>query len=183
MNVYAPGIALSPDGSRIALLDGARDSLLTIDSTQLHVLRTVNVTTPSSILGRVGAWLGLVPATAEAKEILGTQLQMSFSPDGRSLLVTGWHGSRTPNGKYAYHEIAMRRIDVEGGQVDATQKPAGNIWWSAFSGDGSAVYTLSALSGSHLEFILRRYDPRSLVVEASRLVHGDDLTTLVLLRV
>jgi hypothetical protein len=178
---YDPGFALRPDGKMLALLDGHRDKLIVIDASTLTVVHVLQVKRPASLWDRVGAWLGLIPEQAFAKELYGVSLQMSFSPDGRSLMVMGGQGKQNRRGKYVYSSLDLRLIDVASGEIRAEQPARGSMWWSAFTPDGSVVYTLET-SPQFGPYVLRRYDAGSLRLGASRVFFGRQLMGVLVLR-
>lgn len=174
LTVWSPGFALSPDTHRIAILDSNRNALTMVDTAQLTIERTMTLSYPRSPLERLGDMLGLAPSVAEAKEIKGTSLSMTYSPDGRSLLVSGFEGQPNAQGQYLPAPLGLRRIDATSGEVQAQQPPNGMAWWLRYAPDGSALYTLGPVyPDSDSPLVLRRYDPLTLNVLASHEINQD----------
>jgi DNA-binding beta-propeller fold protein YncE len=166
---WSPGFALSPDGRQLAILDGNTDRLTTIDALTLRVARTVTLARAASPLEALGRWLGIVPTVAEAKELKGVVLQLRYSPDGKSLLVTGTEGTPDAQGMYVQTPLPLRLIDAATGRIMAEEKTAGMVSDAQFALDGSAIYALRSGTGpgsGNLEVV--RYDPATLQPQASR---------------
>jgi hypothetical protein len=180
VNGSQPTFTVSPDGQRIAVVDGSTESLTLIDAPHLRVLSTQSIHQPQSWLQKLGQFLGVLPAAAEAKGIFtGTMLSAQFSRDGRSLYVTGETGAPDSTGRTtAWTYLPLRRIDVATGEVQAQADVNGWPWIVGQSFDGGALFALiSSNAGSE---VLQEYDATTLQPLASRTFSDD--TSLVLLR-
>jgi len=174
LTVWSPGFALSPDTHHIAILDSHRNALTMVNTAQMTIERTMTLSYPRSPLERLGDMLGLTPTVAEAKEFKGVSLSMTYSPDGRSLLVSGFEGQPNAQGLYRATLLGLRRIDAASGEVQAQQPPNGMPWWLQYAPDGSALYTLGPVyPNSDSPLVLRRYDPLTLTVLASHEINQD----------
>lgn len=166
VNIWDPGVALRPDGAQLDVLDGNSDHLLAINTHTMNVVRSMSLSRPASPLARLGGWLGIAPQAALAKEQDGTQLNMSFGPDGRSLYVTGMKSGLNARGKQTVAGLGVRRIDPDTGTIAARALRGRYIaqLWPA----GSALYALVVqLAGSaHTPPTLYRLDPTTLRIEA-----------------
>jgi hypothetical protein len=181
MEIWSPGLAMSPDGSQIAVLDGATDTLRLVDTHRMQLVKTEALSQPQSLLTRLVSLTGILPTTAEAKEIEGVWLQMQYSPDGKSLYVTGTRGSFDAAGKFSWQSLGLRRIDVQSGTVAATTLQGHGIWWSQLAPDGAAYYVLTptakdVMNNDSCPCALQRLDPQTLAVTASRTFQGDPMT-------
>ncbi|MDQ2744280.1 MAG: hypothetical protein M3Z66_18570 [Chloroflexota bacterium] len=181
MEGWSPGLALSPDGSQLAILDGASNTLRIVDAHTMSLVRTETLSQPQSPLSHLADLLGILPTTAEAKEIEGVDLSMNYSPDGRSLYVTGMRGSFDSSGKFGWHNLGLRRIDVQTGTVEATAFQDQALWWSQLAPDGSAFYALTPAARDYqgndaCPCALERLDPRTLAVTAKRMFDADTST-------
>lgn len=165
---WSPGFALSPDGRSLAVLDGSADTLTVLDAATGRVTRVETLSRPQSLPGRIAGWLGVIPAAASAKEMEGVELSMRFSPDRRSLYVTGWRGTVGADGAWTQVGLGLRRIDVASGAVDAQALGSANLWWVDLSRDGKALYTLEEGHTQSGRYTLRRHDATSLQVTAQR---------------
>lgn len=176
---WTPGFALSPDGREIAVLDAQRNVLRLIDSGRLAVKRTEDLGGHQSALKRLGEWLGLIPTLASAKEFEGTSLEMSFSPDGNHLYVTGTKGHIDNRGNFTGHGLGIRAIDVARGTITGSALAGDTLWWTGPSPDGRAVYTIAPTQHGNrvvYPFTLRRHDPVTLRVRTTRrFAHRPDL--------
>jgi hypothetical protein len=169
---WNPGFALSPDGSQLAILDGHSATLTMLDSRSLQIAGTEQLSQPQTGLQSFAALLGLQPDTAEAKgQWNGTTLQMQYTADGRSLLVTG--AALSPDKRHRYassRSLGIKLIDIAGGQIRAwldDRKQVLSLWPAP---DGSAVYSAIqtwSRSGGWVT-TLRRHDPATLQVGAHR---------------
>jgi len=167
---WQPGFSLSPDGSQLAVLDGRTETLILLQARSLRIVGRVQLTRPETALQTVAAMLGVAPETAEAKgEIDGVSLQMQYTPDGHSLLVTGYR--LRPSRRHLYsssQSLGIRLVDIAGGLIRARLddgKRLESVW---IAPDGSAVY--SAVEGWSRQggwlTTLRRHDPVTLRVLA-----------------
>jgi len=166
---------ISPNGRQIAVLDGNSDTLTTIDAQTLSIESTVSVHRAASLLDRLLGIAGLAPAIAEAKEVKGTTLTMTLSPDGRSLLVNGTQGKRNAQGMYVATPLDLESIDVASGLIQADRAAA---WISTpqFAPDGSAVYVVEPDN-----WTLLRLDPATLQTETTRVIGADNALEAYLL--
>jgi len=169
---WTPGIALSPDGSQLAILDGHSNALTLLHTRSLQVAGIETLSRPRTALQTIAAVLGLAPNAAEAKgQENGVSLQMQYTADGRSLIVTG--SRLQPDRRHLYassQSLGIRLIDIAGGRIKAwldDGKRLVAIWPAP---DGSAVY--SSVEGwtrpGGWQYTLRRHDPATLQVRAQR---------------
>jgi hypothetical protein len=169
---WTPGVALSPDGSQLAILDGHSNALTLLHARSLQVAGIETLSRPRTALQTIVATLGLAPDAAEAKgQENGVSLQMQYTADGRSLIVTGWRVQPDRRHLYASSQsLGIQLIDIAGGQIKAwldDGKRLVAIWPAP---DGSAVY--SSVEGwtrqGGWQYTLRRHDPATLQVRAHR---------------
>jgi hypothetical protein len=170
---WGPGFALSPDGAQIAILDGSKDLLTTVDTKTMTVQRAVSLSRPQSLLGQIAAFVGLAPATAEAKGFRGVSLRMMYSPDGQSLVVSGFQGMPDSQGLYFPSPLGLRRIDVATGKILTETQPV-DTGWLQYAPDGSALFGVVYPPSDHTYAgLLERFDPSTLSVQASRSLNQD----------
>ena len=128
-----PGIALSPDGTRIAVVDTAMERLTLIDTATLTVVATHDIHETESLARRALRWLGIVPETAAAKVSQGRSLEASFSPDGSALFLTGYES--TVDESVAVATDPFEAVEVEGYGVARVDVGSGEIVATALEGD------------------------------------------------
>jgi hypothetical protein len=174
IEIAFPGIAVSPDGTQLAVYDGQTEKLVTIAAPAMRIVRTQQVTHPQSLLARVAGMLGLAPTPAEAKGMAeGMMLTMQFSNDGHALYVTGQTYGPDSRGWPATKNIGLQRIDLASGQLSATALPGQNIRWLAEGADGQALYVLSPDQYGYCPCTLLRLDAATLQATAQRVMSSD----------
>jgi hypothetical protein len=172
VEMQEPGFALSPDGRQIAVLDGSRDVLLTIDASHLTLEQTVSLSQPQGMLERLGEWIGLIPAIAQAKNFVGANVDIRFSPDGRRLYETAFIGTLRAQSHFSYSYLGLWLIDVASGRIMAHAFSGTSLSDVQPAPDGSAVYAISpaAVSTQGCPCVLQRLDPATLQVTAQHSV-------------
>ncbi|MGH2442638.1 MAG: hypothetical protein ACRDFX_05705, partial [Chloroflexota bacterium] len=182
--IQQPGFALSPDGSQIAVLDGSINRLTLLHARSLTTEASESLTRPSSTLDRLAGALGLLPPAADAKEIQGTSLQMSYTANGRSLLVSGTRSRIVRSRRFPVPKsLGLRLIDVATGRVMADASGKKQIYGVWAAPDGSAVYTMVPGSNSNqlCPCTYQRRDPGSLRVMSSHTFWDDTGWSIYLL--
>jgi hypothetical protein len=168
-----PAIALSPDGSRIAVVDTEMERLTLIDTATLTVADTLDIAKPEGFVSQALEWLGLAPQIAQAKISEGRLLSAAYSPDGRSLYLAG---SETTVGDtledIEASGFGLLRIDISSGEIVAERLAGEDIVQIIPAPDGHSVYVLHPAtpwwSGSNdTTTVLRRLDASSLEPLAS----------------
>lgn len=113
-----PAVALSPDGSRLAVIDPVTEQLTLIEATSLTVETTRSLSRTEGIGQRFWQWLGIAPRTAHAKLMVGRQLAAIFTPDGDHLYL--W-GTETEVGDAMddidFRGLGLQLIDVNSGEI------------------------------------------------------------------
>lgn len=175
MQMVQPAIALSPDGTRLAIIDADSTKVTLVDTKTLSVAGSHALHRPESAVHQFLRWLGLAPQTAEAKFMAGHQLSAVFAPDGQHLYLSGIETSvdtakKTMTGK----SLGMRRIDVTTGAITATALADSQVATVLPSPDGRSLY-VSGPATSFWEnqtgqetWVLRRLDARTLTPLAKR---------------
>jgi hypothetical protein len=169
---WQPGIALSPDGSQLAVFDGHADTLTLIQARTLRVEGTEPLSPPQSAPQSVAAMLGLAPAAAEAKgEIDGANAQIQYTADGRSVILTGTQ--LRPDRRHFYSSsksLGIRLVDVASGQIRAWLRDGKMLDGTLVAPDGSSLYSeVQGWTRSHgWQTTVRRHDPTTLKVLARR---------------
>lgn len=186
MMVWHPGSALSPDGSQLTLLDGHRNMLTVLDPQSLQSIGTEKIAPSRTPLQRVADALGLSPRAAEAKgQINGMDLQMQYTPDGQSLLVTGSQFSPDPRAlRGQAHSLGIRLIDVRTGTIKAWLHESDQIIGLRAAPDDSAVYSTAQGWTRRVGWssTLRRHDPATLHVAVSRPLRTTDWWSIYFLQ-
>ena len=158
-----PGIAISPDGMRLAALSTGGGTLVSVDTRSLAVT-TVAVHRTTSLLDLFR------PLIAEAKTPNDEErISAMFTPDGTALIsvITATHY----NGELAPTRTTrgIQRIEVATGLVTADSFPAGGIYALVISPDGRSLYLIvRAQEPPTPVYILRRLDAQTLELKAER---------------
>lgn len=164
---WSPGIALSPDGSQIAVFDGSNNRLTLINTEQMQVEQRITVSDPSTPLAGILGVLGLAPSIAEAKEFKGTQLNLQYSADGTLLYLSGTRG--VPSHPHApFAGLGLRVIDVASGHFQASAFSGKQLMWESSAPQGSDVYVFLPGPGNSCPCTLRRLNGATLQTEAQR---------------
>ncbi len=164
-----PGLALSPDGRRIAVLSAQEDTMTLIDATNLRVIWTRTVAKQGGGLD----WLGLGARSAAAKgEMEGASRTLVFSADGRRLYASGSSTRLDDRDEPVITPLDLLAIaadDSGGGRVVAASSTHDIVNWLRVSPDGAALYVcVSPGGGASPSFVVRRLDPTTLATLAER---------------
>lgn len=165
-----PGIALSPDGRRLAVLHADGETLTMVDAERLEAVQTTLLSRPANPLG----WLGLIPNVAHAKFAEGVSWDVHFSPDGRRLYATGLESRLDEDEGPSYRGLGLRVIEVERGAIVAEALADERIDWVVPAPDGGAVYafglrqTQGSIPMGSSTYLLRRLDAATLEITAER---------------
>lgn len=168
---WLPGLAISPDGRRLAVLDGHSETLTMIDTPNMRVASVRSVSRPRSVFDRLADVLGLTPTSAEAKGLgEGASYTLRFSRDGRSLYLVGDRAAAN-GGQQTQTDLGLERIDPVTGELRATALAGLPVWWMDQATDGSALYAIAPASAyeNGCPCNLQRLDPASLDVTATRI--------------
>ncbi len=173
-----PGVALSPDGRRIAVVSAEADTVTLIDAQRMVVECSFSFARSGGLSGR----LPFLPHEAEAKGFgEGTAKQAVFAPDGRHLYIFGYQGLYTAAGDLADHGLGLAVVDVTTGKLVAQAFRDQWIDQVMPAPDGHSVYVsglkqagdITHWSGEASTFQFRRLDPNSLHVLATREFAGE----------
>jgi hypothetical protein len=85
-----PAMALSPDGTEIAVVSAVDDGVTLIDTSTLDVTRTLTIKPKVGLVNRLFASLPLAPQSASAKVNEGVWRFAEYSADGSHLYVSGF---------------------------------------------------------------------------------------------
>jgi len=165
-----PGLALSPDGRRLAIVRAfdccvVAGTYWLLDTTSGDLSAERKYSRGTSILEQVFG------AIAAAKEDDGVTVGASFGPDGQVLYITGQ--SWKPDG---YQYLGMTALDVESTKVLGSDIKMEQWWyenhvfWLRPSADGRWLYVFLQRTGNAdpKGYFLRRVDARTLSVAAER---------------
>ena len=169
-----PAVALSPDGTRLAVVHAAADRVTLIDAATLTVESAHALTRVEGLGDRLLRWLGIAPEVAEAKFMAGRRLEAVFAPSGRHLYVFGAEGSVDDTAEdIQYRGLGLRLIDVDTGRIVAEALDGAEIVNVLPSADGRDVYVNGptvpwTASTGELSYLLRRLDAGTLETLAER---------------
>lgn len=169
-----PAFALSPNGSRFAVIDAALDTLTVLDAGTLAVLETHAIHGPESLTDRLLGWLGLIPQSAQAKVSEGRALHAAWSADGQSLYLTGHEievGETMDD--VTGRGLGISKIEVATGEITAVALEGRNADFIVPAPDGRSLYVLMPEipwwdNGGGSAFVLRRLDADSLETMTER---------------
>ena len=173
-NQHDPALALSPDGDRLAVIDPATEQLTMIETATLTVETTRSLSHAEGIGQRFWQWLGIAPRTAEAKLMVGRQLEAVFAPDGDHLYLWGSEGSIGDTAEEADRVgLGLRLIDVPSGLIVAEAMEGIALNSVLPSPDRDSVYVSGYTDPSYLAmaetpYELRRLDGQTLETLAKR---------------
>jgi hypothetical protein len=157
------GVAVAPDGERLAIVHGDADLVTLVDARRLQVIQEIRLASQASLF----EWLGLAPATAEAKADEGTQKAAVFAPDGRHLIVYGDRSWIDANNRPVWRGLGISLVDLDRGEVVAKALEDDSFFWVQPTPDGRSLYTFGPMDTNN-SFVLRRLDAASLQVLADR---------------
>lgn len=169
VTLLQPGIAITPDGTRIMALSHDAQTLSTLDT------RTLEAT--SVALRRQSSLLDLLrPLVAEAKQSPDNEFwSLAITPDARTVIAyLTW--MRYP--EFASSPLRVTRetirIDVDRALIAATNRDDAGIYSSALLPDGSGLLALVNLTpeGAPDTWRLRRLDISTLEVKVERTLAG-----------
>lgn len=186
-HVVQPAVALSPDGTRLAVVDAAGTRVTLLDARTLRVTGSHALHRPASAAHRFLGWIGLAPRVAEAKFMVGDQLSAVFASDGQHLYLTGTETSvdaarKTTTGK----ALGVRRINVNTGAITATGLSGSQMQTMIAAPDGRSLYVSGPASpwwvsqSGQETWVLRRLDATTLRPLAERTMPASSAATLVL---
>jgi len=169
-----PAVTLSPDGSRLAVIDAALETLTLLDAGTLAVQETHAIHRSESLTDRLLGWLGLVPQSAQAKVSEGRSLRAAWSADGQSLYLTGHEievGETMDD--ITGPGLGISKIDVGTGDVTAVAREGRDADFMVPAPDRRSLYVLMPETpwwdnGGGSAYVLRRLDADSLETMAGR---------------
>jgi hypothetical protein len=168
MRELMPGLALSPDGTRLAIAHADSEAVTLIDSASLAVEETVTVHAKQSWVDRALAWLPLTPQSANAKALEGTTLHAVFGPEGDRLYRFGVRMT-VEAGQPVQRPVPLVRIYLETGEIEAEADGGIAIERLIPAPDGRSLYAAGSVAGGvdGSPFVIQRLEAETLAVAAS----------------
>lgn len=173
---FAPALARSPDGPRLAIVHADEDVVTIVDAERLTVERTIRLARSEALRDRLFALLPLVPREARAKQAaIGTELRAVFGPDGRHLYVTGTDTVINAVGRLELRSRGLRVVDLGRGEIVAELSP--DLWGRNYAPDplvapdGQSIYVEIPKYPERRNtsaYLLRRLDATTLETLAER---------------
>jgi hypothetical protein len=160
-----PGIALSPDGSQLAVVYAEGSRLMTVDTSSMKIVASRPLVAPSSR----ASWFSPWQMDAYAKYEEGVQWDLTYSPDGQKVVAFARQDSVDSQGNFSSHGLGLRAIDLQRAMIVA-EAPNLFIGQLFYAPDGSALYGASFVDQSHMALL--RLDPSTLAVAARRQFSG-----------
>lgn len=141
-DAFYPALLLTPDGSKLFLVDAAEDAVLVLD-TQTFAIERRELQEKRSALRRFGDWLGSqLVGTAEAKGGGSFHRQAALKPDGRYLVIGGTNAQEVATGsgstRLDSRPAGVSVIDTHDMTVVLRDKHASWFWLTA---DGRRLLT------------------------------------------
>jgi hypothetical protein len=173
-NQMSPAVALSSDGSQLAVIDPTTEQLTLIETATLKVASTQSLSRAEGIGQRFWQWLGIAPRTVEAKFMIGRQLEAVFAPDGDHLYLWGTESSIGDTAEEAERlGLGVRLIDIDNGLIVAEAMEGMALDGVSLSPDGVSVYVNGSTDPSysppvHPPYELRLLDGQTLETLAER---------------
>jgi hypothetical protein len=151
-----PALALSPDGTTLAVVHAETEAITLIDAAGLSITKTFTPRRP----GNIWDWLGLAATTAHAKgEMWGTIRQATFSADGRFLYIFSQEMARGLEEPPA--ERGLRLVDLERELILGEALPEYQIQWVLPAPDGS-LYAFGTADDLLMPYEIRETSPSAL---------------------
>jgi hypothetical protein len=113
-----PGVAVSPDGSEIAIVNAADDRVTLVTAKSMTIKRTLTMHEPQSRIDNLFALLPLAPQTASAKFSQDVSRMAEYSTDGRSLYVSG-REAWVEDIEQLYRGQGLSRVNLENGEIES----------------------------------------------------------------
>ncbi|HEX3724447.1 MAG TPA: hypothetical protein VHV31_16785 [Nitrolancea sp.] len=167
-NFLGPGIAFSPNGQTIAVVQPDGSAVDLLDARKLTTERIIPLSRPTSFLERALVDLGLAPRRAAAKTMGGSLHFAAFSSDGQALYT--WGDTISVDSASGMQGLGFTRIDLTNGATK--QVLSGELIQQVQpSPDGTSLYVtgyLPTVDATVAQSSIWRLDPRSLQTLAER---------------
>ncbi len=170
---YEPGVALSKDGRRAAVLHADKEALTLVDTERMEILWTKSLRSSTSFLERL---LGVRRAYAKLAE--GVRWNLHLSPDGQWLYAFGDVEKFAPEDGQHIRGTGLLLIDVEQAEAVARGFEGQRIYWAATAPDWSAIYIYVEDALNH-QTSLHRVLPHTLQSSTARSIEQNNLYFLV----
>lgn len=174
-SLFAPGMAVSPDGQQLAIAHAESAQVTFIAAEPLAVERTTSIEPPANPVG----WLVPEVRTAWAKQPPeGTIRWATFSADAQHVYVWGRQTQVDAQGQLSYDNFGVNAMSPDGGGVVA--ESLRDTWVDQLvpAPDGRSVYVIgladpSATSENDISpYLLRRLDASTLATLSQRELSG-----------
>jgi hypothetical protein len=181
-----PGIAVSPDGSRLAIVDPLTRIVTTVDTSTMSVVAAVTPHRSVSWTKRVLEFLSPLPRAAEAKLYNGVTLGAYFSADGQFLYVTGRSAEVGDTmAEVKVELLGVQRIELATGEITAGALDDVDVIQLWVDSENGAIFAQSyeepweTSADGAVETHLRRLDAETLKVTADRELTAQEQVTVL----
>lgn len=167
-NFLGPGIAFSPNGQTIAVVQPDGSAVDLLDARKLTIQRIIPLSRPTSFLERALVDLGLAPRRAAAITMGGSLHFAAFSADGQTLYT--WGDAISVDSTSGMQGLGFTRVDLTNG---ATRQDLSGAFIQQVqsSPDGTSIYVtgdLPTADPTTVQSSIWRLDPQSLQTLAKR---------------
>ncbi len=164
----APGLALSPDGRQLVVVDADAARLTLLDADPLRLARSIVLTQPTSWLD----WLPLFPRRVAAKGLEGEEegawARAVYGRDGARLYVDSRSVTLDERGNPTIRDHGLAIVDLDQGTVRAAALTGSPILAVVPSREGSDVYVVTDNQRGTTPYLVLRLDAGSLAERARR---------------
>lgn len=159
---YRPGIALSRDGAKLAVLSFDGRTLDLID-TKTFAVTSLQVRPKTSLTNGIGPRVAKTINDVEARPI-------TFTPDGSAVLSHSIRTHYSDLGSPVRMTSAIQRIEIRTGLVVAERQISDEGTYGFYVGaDGGSLYLVERLNAQPIPtYVLRRLDAMTLEIRAER---------------
>jgi WD40 repeat protein len=176
-----PGIAISPDGSEIAVVSATDESIVLVDTKTMTIKQTLTMHEQTGLVDHLFGLLPLAPRTAEAKATEGEGRRVFYAADGDHIYVGGYTAEFN-NNVQSYDGHGLSRVDLSEGEIESHVLDGILVYQVVESANGNLYATgvdyRNKQPGNAYGFVVARLEGDADKVLAERTL--DDTAVLIL---